>query len=154
MTEVLFYHLTRSPVEVTLMELLEKTRARGWKAVVLCRSDERARWLDQKLWLGEDTGFAAHGVAGGPHDAGQPVLLTTGPGAANNAEIMLALDGAEIDVDGFSAFERVCVLFEGHVESALECARAQWKQVTAAGLPAHYWAQDDGRWVEKASANT
>ncbi|MFT7524252.1 MAG: DNA polymerase-3 subunit chi, partial [Candidatus Paceibacteria bacterium] len=61
MAEVLFYHLTRTPLEVTLPDLLTKSRARGWNVVVRAGSAERLDWLDQRLWLGADTSFLAHG---------------------------------------------------------------------------------------------
>ena len=43
MTEVLFYHLERRPLEQVLPQLLEKTLERGWRAVVQTSSDERAQ---------------------------------------------------------------------------------------------------------------
>ena len=53
-------------------------------------------WLDQKLWLGPEEKFLAHGLAGGAHDALQPVLLSASPGNGNDAECLMAVDGAEV----------------------------------------------------------
>jgi DNA polymerase-3 subunit chi len=47
---------------------------------------------------------------------------------------------------------RTCLLFDGGDERALATARDDWRAVRAAGLPAAYWAQERGRWVEKAAA--
>ena len=41
MTEVLFYHLERQPLERVLPNLLERTLERGWRAVVQCGDPER-----------------------------------------------------------------------------------------------------------------
>mgnify|MGYP001828694290 CR=1 FL=1 len=41
-------------------------------------------------------------------------------------------------------------LFDGADPEAVAAARSDWKSVTAAGLSATYWAQEDGRWVRKA----
>jgi DNA polymerase-3 subunit chi len=74
--EAFFYHLTRAPLEVTLRVLLEKSLAQPWRVAVRGRTDDMLDRLDGQLWLGD--GFLPHGRAGGPHDADQPVLLTTG----------------------------------------------------------------------------
>ena len=152
MPEVLFYHLTRSPIEATLPELLEKTLARGWKALVRGGDRKRLDWLDGKLWAG-DTGFLPHGLAGGPHDADQPVLLTTGADAPNRADILFAIDRAEVSVAEAQGFQRVCILFDGNANSAVEFARGQWSALAGAGLPSKYWSQESGSWQVKASKN-
>ena len=72
-----FYHLTRRPLEATLPTLLEKARGAGWRIAVRGVDAARMDWLDQKLWLGPEEGFLPHGLAGGDHDAHQPILLTT-----------------------------------------------------------------------------
>ena len=42
MTEILFYHLQRQPLERVLPTLLEKSLERGWRVVVQAASEERA----------------------------------------------------------------------------------------------------------------
>ena len=147
-----FYHLTESPVDVTLPMLLGKARGAGWRVVVRGTLADRMEWLDQKLWFGPEEGFLPHGLAGGPHDAAQPILLTTGPDRPNAAQCLMAIDGAEVDPDEVSALERVCVLFDGNDPSAVERARDQWRTITQAGCSAQYWSEESGRWEKKAEA--
>jgi DNA polymerase-3 subunit chi len=153
MAEVLFYHLTRTPLEATLPDLLERSLARGWKAVVRAGSQARLEWLDGRLWTADEAGFLPHGLAGGAHDAAQPVLLTTGKEAANGAEILFAVDQAVVDADEAATFTRVCLIFDGNDPGALDAARKDWLRLTEAGLPARYWSQESGSWREKASKN-
>ena len=80
MGAVYFYHLTRRPLEHTLPTLLDKARGAGWRVAVRGPDPDRLAWLDEKLWLGPEDRFLPHGLAGGPHDAAQPILLTTGAG--------------------------------------------------------------------------
>ena len=65
MGAVFFYHLTRSPLEATLPMLLGKARAVGWRVLVRGGNSARLKWLDEKLWLGGDAAFLAHGLSGG-----------------------------------------------------------------------------------------
>ena len=90
-----FYHLTRAPLEATLPILLGKSLGAGWKVAVRGPNRDRMEWLDQKLWLGPEDAFLPHGLSGGPHDAQQPVLLTTvGQAAANDPACLMAIDVA------------------------------------------------------------
>ena len=154
MAEVLFYHLTRRPLEQALPELLEKTLERGWRALVRAGSRERAEALNGHLWTYRDEAFLPHG---GPQDgpgARQPIYLTAGTETPNAPDILFLVDGAEVSVDGFTPYQRVILMFDGHDEQAVAAARGDWKAVSDAGLKAVYWAQDDaGRWVRKAESN-
>ncbi len=150
MGAVYFYHLTRGPLEATLPVLLEKSLQAGWRVVVRGTDPAQLDWLDQKLWLGD--GFLPHGLSGGPHDADQPVLLTTGAEAPNNANCVMAIGGAAIDAGEVEALERACILFDGNDPSAVEAARAQWRTLTAAGCAAKYWSEESGRWQMKAES--
>ncbi|MEL7011965.1 MAG: DNA polymerase III subunit chi [Pseudomonadota bacterium] len=145
-----FYHLTQRPLEATLPTLLEKARGAGWRIAV--RGVDRARmdWLDQKLWLGPEEGFLPHGLAGGGHDARQPILLTTSAQAANEPNCVMTVDGAEITAAEVTSLERVCVLFDGNDDAAVQTARGQWKSLTDAGCSAQYWSEASGRWEKKA----
>ncbi len=144
-----FYHLTRRPLEATLPLLLDKARAAGWRIAVRGTDAGRLEWLDEKLWLGGEESFLPHGLAGGPHDADQPVLLTTGD-AANGAACLMAVDGAGATAQEVQGLERVCILFDGHDAEALARARGQWKALTEAGCSAQYWSEEAGRWEKKA----
>ena len=150
MPEIFFYHLTRSPVEQVLPDLLERVLSRKWRAVVRAVDTRRLEFLEKKLWASRDDGFLPNGLAGGPHDSAQPVLLTTGNENANLADVLLLVDGARTTSEECQNYERVCLLFDGNNEDTVAAARQDWKDLTDAGIPAQYWAQDDGSWVKKA----
>lgn len=149
MADVYFYHLTERPLEATLPVLLARATGSGWRVAVRGRDTTRLQHLDASLWQGD--GFLPHGLAGGPHDAAQPVLLTTGE-ATNAPQCLMVVDGAEVTAEEAASLERVCVLFNGLEESAVEGARAQWRTLTSAGVKAKYWAEEGGRWEMKAES--
>ena len=151
MAEVLFYQLTSSPLEASLPELLERSLARGWRVLLRCGSEQGMAALDDLLWSYSDASFLPHGTARAGHAALQPIYLTLGGENPNGANVLMLVDGARAAASEMAAFERTCLLFDGHDERALEAARADWRAVKAAALPAKYWAQEQGRWVQKAS---
>jgi DNA polymerase III subunit chi len=146
---VYFYHLTDSPLEVVLPTLLDRARGQGWRVLVRGRDAALLDRLDQALWDGAEDGFRPHGLAGGPHDADQPILLAAGT-PADGFACLMAVDGAEVTSAEAAALERTCILFDGQDGDAVDRARVQWKTMTANAIPAQYWAQENGAWVKKA----
>ena len=155
MGEVSFYHLTRSPLATALPELLRKTIARGWRALVRGGDIKTMARLDERLWTNDPAGFLAHGLAGGPHDCDQPILLNAAMGRApNGADVLFVIENAGVEESELVDFKRVCVMFDGNEGGALDLARVQWKTLSASGNAARYWSQEATGWVEKASVNT
>ncbi|OUS37561.1 DNA polymerase III subunit chi [Rhodobacterales bacterium 56_14_T64] len=150
MGAVFFYHLTLGPLEQTLPVLLDKARGAGWSIAVRGNDPDRMGWLDDRLWQGTKDSFLPHGLQGGPHDALQPILLTTGPEAGNAPDCVMSVDGAAVTSKEVDGMQRVCVLFDGTDPEAVQRARGQWKELTDAGCSAQYWSQESGRWEKKA----
>ena len=149
MADILFYHLTESPLEEALPGLLERSVERGWRAVVQTGTEERRDALDQHLWTFRDDSFLAHATDREPYPAEQPVLLTTGEGNQNAAQIRFLVDGAS--PPELSGYERAVFLFDGHDAAQLEAARGHWKTMKEAGHAVTYWQQTpDRRWERKA----
>ncbi len=151
MPEVLFYRLSASPLEATLPDLLEKSLARDWRVLVRVGDQAGLGFLDDRLWTFRDDAFLPHGTAAGAHPARQPILLTCGRENLNAAQVLMLVMGARAEIEEMAGFERVCLLFDDADAAAVETARADWRAVVAAGLPARYWAQEGGRWVQKAA---
>lgn len=148
MGKALFYHLTRSPAEALLPILLTKALAAGWRVELRGSDAARLDRLDQHLWQSE--GFLPHGLAGGPHDSRQPVLLTQpGQPAANAPSCLMAIDGVEVAPPEAAGLERTCILFDGGDAGAVSRARDQWRTLTGAAIEAEYWSEESGRWERK-----
>jgi len=148
---VYFYHLTDTPLEATLPMLLSKARGAGWRVLVRGTEPALLERLDAQLWQGAVDDFMPHGLAGGPHDADQPILLGANV-SADGFGCVISVGGADVSAAEVTATERTCILFDGHDGDALSHARGQWKALTGAGVQAQYWAQEDGRWLKKAEA--
>ena len=149
MTEVLFYHLQRQPLEAVLPGLLERCLQRGWRAVVQAGSRERAEALDAHLWTFRDDSFLPHGMADADLAAEQPIVLTADAENPNESDVRFFVDGAAPET--FTGYERIAILFDGSDSEAVESARMWWKQSREEGIDATYWQQnDDGAWAKKA----
>lgn len=148
MGSALFYHLTRSSPAQLLPMLIGKSLQAGWRVELRGTSAGRMEALDENLWQGD--GFLPHGLAGGEHDARQPVLLTVaGQAAANTPLCLIAIEGAEVRGAECQTLERTCIVFDGNDPEALDCARAQWRALKTEGVTAEYWSEAGGRWERK-----
>jgi len=145
--EVWFYHLERATLDQVLPELLEKTLARGWRALVRSNDPARVEQFDSWLWAFRDDSFLPHGPAGEAGATRQPILLTTTEDNANGAQALFIIDGAA--PADLSAFERCIVIFDGADKAAVAAARTRWPAFKAAGHPVTYWRQGDSRGWEK-----
>ncbi|HEX2803271.1 MAG TPA: DNA polymerase III subunit chi [Sphingomicrobium sp.] len=144
-----FYQLGTVALEQVIAKLAEKLLGEEERLLVVAADDAQVARLERVLWEhGGATSFLPHGTAGGSEDSRQPVLLSTSPDAANRARNLLIADGHWREAA--LAFHRAFYVFG---TDTLEEARATWRSLGGRdGIERHYWANEDGRWVEKAAA--
>jgi DNA polymerase III subunit chi len=147
--EFWFYHLERQPLQAVLPVLVEKTLARGWRALLRFSTPERLETIDSALWIYRDESFLPHGSARDGHAGRQPAFLTLDDVNPNGAAVLFLLEAAEEREP--ERFSRVIRLFDGADEEAKALARAEWKRAKAAGFEVSYWRQEaNGAWKKSA----
>lgn len=147
MTEIRFYHLTRSTMGQALPELLEKTLSRGWRAVIRLNDDVRLDELNKQLWTYRKTSFLPHGSAKDGAGEDQPVWLTTQDDCPNDAAVLFQLDGAT--GMALDKYDLVCDVFDGNDFEIVEQARARWVSYKKEGHKLAYWQQGERGWTKK-----
>jgi DNA polymerase-3 subunit chi len=154
MSEVLFYHLETRSLEDVLPSLLERTRERGWRAVIRVGSAERMAALDTHLWTYSEQTFLAHGTGANGHSDRQPIYLTVEDENPNRAEVLF-LTGGAVPEDWSSPrhleYTRIVLMFDGRDGEALSFARVAWKNAKSAGHDVTYWKESpSGKWEKQA----
>ena len=143
-----FYQLGTVPLEQVIATLAEKVLASGERLLVVGEDEAQLARLDRLLWDQGGVSFLPHGLAGASEDSRQPVLLSTSADAANRARNMLIADGKWRE--SALAFQRAFYLFDS---TSIEQAREAWRSLSANDeVECHYWANEHGRWKEKASS--
>ena len=143
--QVDFYQLAGTPAEAVIASISEKVLGQDGRLLIVAADENYLARLDRMLWDQGEASFLPHGVAGGPDDARQPILLSTSPDAPNLARHMLIADGEwrEAALD----YDRSFYLFG---QESLEGARLAWKLLSGReGVERRYWAQEAGKWVNK-----
>ena len=141
-----FYQLGGSNADSVIAAIAGKLVDEGQRLLVVAADEALLARLDRQLWDQGAASFLAHGISGGSDDSRQPVLLSTAVDAPNRARNLLIADGEWRDAA--LGFERAFFLFD---TETLEAARLAWKLLSGReGVERHYWANEDGKWVEKA----
>ncbi len=144
--QVDFYQLGDTPAEQVIVDIAEKVLAGDGKLLVVAEDETFLARLDRILWAEGPTSFVPHGLAGGPDDARQPILLSTSVDAPNQARNMLIADGHWREAA--LSFDRSFYLFDS---STLEAARLAWKLLSGRqGVERRYWARQDRKWMRKS----
>ncbi|MFA6279521.1 MAG: DNA polymerase III subunit chi [Bdellovibrionales bacterium] len=152
MTDVRFYHLTRQSAQQALPDLLEKTLARGWRAVVKLPDEAQVAAMDAHLWQHRADSFLPHGSVKDGRAEEQPLWLTTLDENPNEASVLFVI-GAEAapKADGF---DLVCDVFDGQEDAAVAAARARWAAYKGQGHALTYWQQGERGWQKKDNGST
>lgn len=144
--QVDFYQLGGTSPEPVIASLAQKVLAAGGRLLVIAEDEAYLARLDRMLWDQEATSFLPHGRAGGSDDARQPILLSKSPDAPNLARNALIADG--VWRESVLSYERSFLLFDS---ATLQGAREAWKSLAdREGVERRYWAQERGKWVQKA----
>ncbi len=138
-----FYHLTEGPAEAAVPALAAKALEAGERLIIVSADADQRRRISEALWAHRPESFLAHGEAGGPHDARQPILLGAAPDPANGARFCVLADGQWREAAGLA---RLFLLFGA---DRIDDARGTWRALgTREGVERHYWKQQGRRWVE------
>lgn len=148
MTEVAFYHLTKSNLEPTLAQLLQKTIDGNKRAVVMVGSGERVEALAQYLWTHDPASWLPHGTMADANAQHQPVWLTEKDENPNGASFLFLADGALST--SIAEYDRCFEIFDGNDSNAVDVARGKWKSYKDDGFALTYWRQSEiGGWEKK-----
>jgi len=144
--QVDFYQLSGTPAEQVIASISEKVLETDGRLLIVAEDEALLTRLERILWDQGPSSFLPHGLAGRADDAQQPILLSTGPDAPNNARNMLIADG--IWREAALNYDRSFYLFD---DATLEAARLAWKLLAGRdGVERRYWAREGGKWVKKA----
>ena len=140
-----FYQLGPSGHDGVIGSIAGRLLGEEQRLLIVANDEALLARLDRMLWDEGAASFVPHGIAGGADDPRQPILLATTTDAPNLARNILIADGEWRDAA--LHFDRAFYLFDA---DTLEGARLAWKLLAGRDdVERHYWANQDGKWVEK-----
>jgi DNA polymerase-3 subunit chi len=141
-----FYQLGSTSAEQVIASVAGRLLGEGGRLLIVADDEGLLGRLDRLLWDQGTTSFLPHAMAGGSDDARQPILLSTSTDAPNLARNLLIADGQWREAA--LNYDRAFYLFDA---ATLDGARLAWKLLAGReSVDRRYWANEDGRWVQKA----
>jgi len=94
--DLVFYHLTITPLLRGLPKLVSKMFDAGQRVFILCKDAQQLSELDTLLWTFSQKEFIPHDTMGCQNPELQPVLLGTTLSDVNQADVVVILNGLSI----------------------------------------------------------
>ena len=148
MSEVFFYHLTQTRLEIALPKILERALSADWLVELRIGVESDVELISNAIWKGPDESFLPHCSEDNDNLHDYPIVLSKSP-LSDVRDCLIVIDQAELQKNDVEKFKRVCLLFDSKNEIDLVNAREAWKGLSGAGVNTVYWAEDQGMWKKK-----
>ena len=148
MSEVFFYHLTQTRIEVALPKILERAVSADWLVELRIGTESNVEFISDAIWKGPDDSFLPHCLEDNDKLYDYPIVLSKSP-LSELRDCLIVIEQAELQNNEVEKFKRVCLLFDSKNEVELTKARASWKSLSDAGVNTVYWTEDQGTWKKK-----
>jgi DNA polymerase III subunit chi len=140
-----FYLSTQEPVERVLPLIARKALGAGERMLIVSGDEDLLGRVDRALWEQCPEDFLAHGRAGQPHAARQPLLLARDCSAENGARLVALADG--VWREEAQGFERAFLFFD---DAGRAAARRTWASLDGReGFEREFHEHENGKWQQK-----
>ena len=148
MSEVYFYHLTHTRLEVALPKILERALSAEWSVELRIGIERDEETISDAIWKGPDESFLPNCLEDSDKLQDHPIVLSKSS-LSEVRDCLIIIDQVNLKENEVKKFKRVCLLFDAKNEVELTNARKTWKSLSNAGVNTVYWAEDQGKWKRK-----
>ena len=148
MSEVYFYHLTHTRLEVALPKILERALSAEWSVELRIGMERDVETISDEIWKGPDESFLPNCLEDSDKLQDHPIVLSKSS-LSEVRDCLIVIDQVNLKENEVKKFKRVCLLFDSKNEVELTNARKTWKSLSNAGVNTVYWAEDQGTWKRK-----
>ena len=148
MSEVYFYHLTHTRLEVALPKILERALSAEWSVELRIGMERDEETISDAIWKGPDESFLPNCLEDSDKLQDHPIVLSKSS-LSEVRDCLIVIDQVNLKENEVKKSKRVCLLFDAKNEVELTNARKTWKSLSNAGVNTVYWAEDQGTWKRK-----
>ena len=148
MSEVFFYHLTKTTLEIALPKILERALSEKWSIEIRTSANTNLDEISNAIWRGPDESFLPHCLEDHEDLQDYPIVLCKSP-LKDWRDCLIVVGQADLKENEVKNYKRICLIFDAKIEVELSKARKSWKKLSEEGINTAYWAEDKGRWVKK-----
>ena len=148
MSEVFFYHLTKTTLEIALPKILERALSEKWSIEIRTSANTNLDEISNAIWRGPEESFLPHCLEDHEDLQDYPIVLCKSP-LKDWRDCLIVVGQADLKENEVKNYKRICLIFDAKIEVELSKARISWKKLSEEGINTVYWAEDKGRWVKK-----
>ena len=148
MSEVFFYHLTKTTLEIALPKILERVLSAEWSLEIRTNANTNLDEISNAIWRGPEESFLPHCLEDHEDLQDYPIVLCKSP-LKEWRDCLIVVDQGDLKENEVKNYKRVCLIFDAKIEVELSKARKSWKKLSEEGIKTVYWAEENGRWVKK-----
>ena len=148
MSEVFFYHLTKTTLEIALPKILERALSEKWSIEIRTSANTNLDEISNAIWRGPEESFLPHCLEDHEDLQDYPIVLCKSP-LKDWRDCLIVVGQADLKENEVKNYKRVCLIFDAKIEVELSKARKSWKKLSEEGIKTTYWSEDKGRWVKK-----
>ena len=148
MSEVFFYHLTKTTLEIALPKILERALSEKWSIEIRTSANTNLDEISNAIWRGPEESFLPHCLEDHEDLQDYPIVLCKSP-LKDWRDCLIVVGQADLKENEVKNYKRICLIFDAKIEVELSKARKSWKKLSDEGINTVYWAEDKGRWVKK-----
>lgn len=148
MSEVFFYHLTKTTLEIALPKILERALSEKWSIEIRTSANTNLDEISNAIWRGPEESFLPHCLEDHEDLQDYPIVLCKSP-LKDWRDCLIIIGQADLKENEVKNYKRICLIFDAKIEAELSKARKSWKKLSEEGINTAYWAEDKGRWVKK-----
>ena len=148
MSEVFFYHLTKTTLEIALPKILERALSEKWSIEIRTSANTNLDEISNAIWRGPEESFLPHCLEDHEDLQDYPIVLCKSP-LKDWRDCLIIVGQANLKENEVKNYKRICLIFDAKIEVELSKARKSWKKLSEEGINTTYWAEDKGRWVKK-----
>ena len=148
MSEVFFYHLTNTTLEIALPKILERALSAEWSIEIRTNANTNLDEISNAIWRGAEESFLPHCLEDDEDLQDYPIVLCKSP-LKEWRDCLIVVDQADLKENEVKNYKRVCLIFDATIEVELSKAKKSWKMLSEEGINTAYWVEDKGRWVKK-----
>ena len=148
MSEVFFYHLTTTTLEIALPKILERALSLEWSIEIRTSANTNLDEISNAIWRGPEESFLPHCLEDHGDLQDYPIVLCKLP-LKEFRDCLIVVDQADLKENEVKNYKRVCLIFDAKIEVELSKARKSWKKLSDEGINTAYWTEEEGRWVKK-----
>ena len=148
MSEVFFYHLTKTTLEIALPKILERALSEKWSIEIRTSANTNLDEISNAIWRGPEESFLPHCLEDHEDLQDYPIVLCKSP-LKDWRDCLIIVGQANLKENEVKNYKRICLIFDAKIEVELSKARKSWKKLSEEGINTAYWAEDKGRWVKK-----